>query len=124
LADEPMALGKQTREETRGAKAMEVTEVNIVSVKAVDGLVAFASCVINGQLYLGSMGVHRRLDGSGYRITYPTKRIGRRELNYYHPLSKEAGSAIEQAIVTKCNELFERSDDNYGRHSKTTANNQ
>lgn len=119
-----MALGKQAGKEVRGAKAMEVTEVNIVPVKAVDGLVAFASCVVNGQLYLGSMGVHRRLDGSGYRITYPTKRIGRRELNYYHPLSKEAGSAIEKAIVAKCNQLFERSDDDYGRHGKTTTDNQ
>lgn len=100
---------------------MEVTEVNIVPVKAVDGLVAFASCVVNGQLYLGSLGVHRRLDGSGYRITYPTKRLGRRELNYYHPLNKQTGNAIEQAIVAKCNELFERSDDDYGRYSKTTT---
>lgn len=103
---------------------MEVTEVNIVPVKATDGLVAFANCVINKQLYLGSLGVHRRLDGSGYRITYPTKNIGNRKLNYYHPLNKQVGSVIEQAIVAKCNELFERSDDTYGRHRKTTTNNQ
>ena len=103
---------------------MEVTEVNIVPVKAVDGLVAFASCVVNGQLYLGSLGVHRRLDGSGYRITYPTKRIGSRELNYFHPLNRQTDNAIEQAIVAKWNELFERSDEDYGRYRKTTADNQ
>lgn len=102
---------------------MIVNEVNIVPVKAIDGLVAFASCVVNGQLYIGSLGVHRRLDGAGYPITYPTKRIGTRELNYYHPLTKEAGSAIEQAIVNKCNELFERSDEHYGRYGKTADNN-
>ncbi|MCA9341552.1 septation protein SpoVG family protein [Candidatus Saccharibacteria bacterium] len=103
---------------------MEVTEVNIVPVKAIDGLVAFASCVVNGQLYLGSLGVRRRLDGSGYRITYPTKRIGSQELNYFHPLNRQTGNAIEQAIAAKCNELFERSDEDYGRHRKTTADNQ
>jgi stage V sporulation protein G len=102
---------------------MEVSEVNIVPIKAVDGLIAFASCVINGQLYLGSLGVHQRLDGTGYRITYPTKRIGTRELNYYHPLTKQAGSDIEQAITEKCRALFERSDEQYGRHSKTTDTN-
>lgn len=102
---------------------MEVSEVNIVPIKAVDGLVAFASCVVNGQLYLGSLGVHRRLDGTGYRITYPTKRVGARELNYYHPLNKQAGAVIEQAIVTKCRELFERSDEQYGRHRETTDTN-
>lgn len=98
---------------------MEVSEVHIVPIKAVDGLVAFASCVFNGQLYLGSLGVHRYLDGTGYRITYPTKRIGSRELNYYHPLNKVAGKAIEQAIIAKCDELFKESDEYHDRHRKT-----
>jgi len=100
---------------------MKVSEVNIIPIKSSDGLVGFASCVIDGQLYLGSLGIHRRLDGTGYRITYPTKRVGTRELNYFHPITKQAGSDIEQAIVDKCFVLFERSDENYGRHSQTTS---
>lgn len=99
---------------------MVVSEVNITPVKPTDGLVAFASCVIDGQLFIGSLGVHQRLDGTGYRITYPTKKVGSRQLNFYHPVTKKAGSLIEQAIVAKCNELFERSDETYGRHSKNT----
>jgi len=103
---------------------MTVSEVNITPVKPTDGLVAFASCVINGQLYLGSLGVHQRLDGTGYRITYPTKKVGIRQLNYFHPVTKEAGMVIEQAIAAKCVELFESSDEDYGRHRKTTHSNQ
>lgn len=103
---------------------MKVTEVSIVPIKAIDGLIAFASCVVNEQLYIGSIGIHRRLDGTGYRITYPTKRVGSRELNYYHPINKQTGSAIEQAIVVKCHELFERSDEQNGRYSKATHHNQ
>ena len=99
---------------------MTISEVNITPVKPTDGLVAFASCVIDGQLYLGSLGIHQRLDGTGYRITYPTKKVGSKRLNFYHPLTKGAGKLIEQAIVAKCNELFERSDEEYGRHSKNT----
>lgn len=99
---------------------MVVSEVSITPVKPTDGLVAFASCVLDGQLYIGSLGVHQRLDGSGYRITYPTKKIGSRQLNFYHPVTKEAGNLIEQAIIAKCVELFERSDETYGRHSKNT----
>lgn len=99
---------------------MKVNEVNIVPVKPVKGLVAFASCVVDQQLYIGSLGVHQLLDGSGYRITYPTKIIGSRQLNYYHPVTKDAGRLIEQAIIAKCIELFERSDEQNGRHSKTT----
>jgi DNA-binding cell septation regulator SpoVG len=101
---------------------MVVSEVNITPIKPVDGLVAFASCVIDGELYIGSIGVHKMLDGSGYRITYPTKKVGVRQLNYFYPITKDAGRQIEQAIVAKCMELFERSDEQNGRHSKTAHN--
>jgi DNA-binding cell septation regulator SpoVG len=102
---------------------MVVSEVNITPVKPTDGLIAFASCVIDEQLYIGSLGVHQRLDGTGYRITYPTKKVGSRQLNYYHPVTKDAGRVIEQAITAKCVELFERSDEQYGRHSKAIDTN-
>jgi DNA-binding cell septation regulator SpoVG len=101
---------------------MVVSEVNITPVKPTDGLIAFASCVIDGQLYIGSLGVHQRLDGTSYRITYPTQKIGSRQLNFYHPITKDAGRVIEQAIIAKCVEIFERSDEQYGRHSKDTHN--
>ena len=99
---------------------MRVSEVQVTPIKPSDGLVAFASCVLDEQLYIGSLGVHQRLDGTGYRLTYPAKKVGVRQLNYYHPLTKELGLEIEQAINAKCIELFERSDGQNGRHSQTT----
>lgn len=99
---------------------MIISEIQITPVKPADGLLAFASCVIDGQLYVSSLGVHGLLNGTGYRITYPTKRMGSRQLNYFHPVTKEAGKQIEQAVVAKCVELFERSDEQYDRHRKTT----
>lgn len=95
-----------------------VSEVQVTPIKAVDGLVAFASCVVGSQIFLGSLGVHKRLDGSGYRITYPTKKVGIRQLNYYHPITKEAGLAIEQAVIAKCVEIFEKSDEKNDRHNQ------
>lgn len=100
---------------------MIVSEVEIIPIKASEGLVAFATCVINGELFLGSLGVHKRLDGTGYRVTYPTKRLGLHELNYYHPLSKEAGLAIQNAVNARCIELFEKSDDTNDRHNQIAA---
>lgn len=102
---------------------MTIDEVNITPVKPNDSLVAFASCVINGRIYLGSIGVHKLLDGSGYRITYPSKKIGSHQLNFFHPVTKETGMLIERAITAKCVELFERSDERYDRHDKTTHTN-
>ena len=78
-----------------------ISEINIIPIKPQDGLVAFASIVL-GSLYLGSIAVHKQLDGSGYRITYPTKKIGQQQLNIYHPIDKVPGRVIEQAINTKC----------------------
>lgn len=99
---------------------MVVSEVNITPVKPHTGLVAFASCVIDDQLYLGSIGIHQYPFTDEYRITYPTKKIGNKQINYYHPINKEAGRLIEAAILAKCDELFKRSDETYDRHGKDT----
>lgn len=114
-----MESRQQKRKRVIGSHAMNISEVQITPIKPVEGLVAFASCVIDEWLYISSLGVHKRLDGSGYRITYPTKKIGVRQLNYFHPITKDAGLVIERAVVAKCRELFEKSDDHHGRHNQT-----
>lgn len=85
-----------------------VTEVQIVPVKPVDGLVAFASCVVDNKLLLSSIGVFTKLSG-GYRITFPTKKVGRDGLNVsvFNPINKEVCEAITQAILNKVSNLFE-----------------
>ena len=91
----------------------EVTEIEITPIKPKDGLVGFASVLINNELYLGSIGVHSRLDGSGYRITYPTKKVGDRNLNIYHPIDRDLSSAIETAICNKFKEVMEKCNDRH-----------
>ena len=85
---------------------MKITEINIIPIKPKEGLIGFASIVLDNCLYLGSMGVYSRLDGTGYRITYPTKPVSGRDLNIYHPISRELGKVIEEAITGKARELF------------------
>lgn len=91
---------------------MTITEVNIVPVKPQDGLVGFASLVVDGNIYLSSIAIYVKLDGS-YRLLYPTKKTGMRELNIYHPINWEASKIIERAVFEKCYEIFESS--NYGQ---------
>ena len=85
---------------------MKITEINIVPVKPNGGLIGFASIVLDNRLYLGSIGVYSRLDGIGYRITYPTKKVAEKNLNIYHPISRDLGKIIEEAITGKAQELF------------------
>lgn len=83
-----------------------VSEVQIFPVKPQDGLIAFASCVLDGAHYLGSIAIFTRLSG-GYRLVYPTKKIGNRQLHVHHPISREASEALEKAILKRTHALFD-----------------
>jgi len=85
---------------------MKITEIQIIPIKPKEGLVAFASIVVENSLYLGSLGVYTRLDGSGYRITYPTKKIGNKNINIYHPINKETSKAIEEAVISEAEKIL------------------
>lgn len=87
-----------------------ITEVNVTPIKPQDGLVAFASVVLNKSIYLSSIAVYTRPDGS-YRLLYPTKKLGERILNLFHPINREASKQIEAAIFKRCYEIFERNCD-------------
>ena len=85
---------------------MKITEIQIIPIKPREGLVAFASVVLENRLYLGFIGVYTRIDGTGYRITYPTKKIGNKDINIYHPINKETSKAIEEAITSKAEKIL------------------
>lgn len=87
---------------------MKVTEINIVPVKPRDGLIGFASIVIDNNLHLNSIAIYTKLDGT-YRLLYPTKTLGGRAINIFHPINRATSQEIERAIFEKCNEVFERS---------------
>jgi len=87
---------------------MKISEINIQLIKPVNGLVAFASVVLDDKIYLGSIGVHQRLDGTGYRLTYPTKKTGNRDFHIFHPIERNLGQQIEQAILNKVTTLLEK----------------
>lgn len=76
----------------------EISEIQFLPVKPRDGLIGFASLVLNNALYMSSIGVHVKIDGTGYRLTFPTKVVGSRQLNIYHPINANLSRLIEEAI--------------------------
>lgn len=92
-------------------RVMRISEINIVPIKPHDGLVGFANIVIDNKWFLSSIGIHTKLDG-GYRITYPTKLVGSRVMDIFHPINRETSKMVESAIIEKFNEIFERGNDN------------
>lgn len=84
---------------------MKITEVNVTPIKPNEGLIAFASVVIDESLFLSSIAVYTRPDGS-YRLLYPTKNLGERIVSLFHPIRRDTSKQIEAAIFKKCEEIF------------------
>lgn len=97
---------------------MKVTEINITPIKPRNGLVGFASCVLAESLYIGSIGIMSRPDGS-YRLTYPTKKVGSRDINLYHPITQKLGQEIEQHIIAQYENVMKGI--NHAGHSRADA---
>jgi DNA-binding cell septation regulator SpoVG len=94
---------------------MQVTEVDIAFVKPKDGLIGFASIVVDDQLYLSGIAIHQKLVGSGYRLTYPTRKVGEVQFSVFHPIRKPIGLAIEQAIFDKLKNVVRKHDARHDR---------
>jgi stage V sporulation protein G len=95
---------------------MRINEINIAPIKPQNGLVAFASFVLEDALYCGSVGIMTRPNG-GLRLVYPTKQVAGRQLNIFHPISFESGKFIEEAVIAKYEEVT-----NYGRNRHNHLN--
>ena len=97
---------------------MFVSEVSVMPVKPNNGLIAIASIVINDCIYLNSIAVYTKLNGS-YRLLYPTKQVGNKSVGYHYPINRPTSGLIEDAVFKKCSELFQGSSDD--RHGKNTS---
>ena len=88
---------------------LQISEVDILPVKPHKGLVAFGSCVVNQQLYLGNIAVHASPDGLSFRLVYPAKVLPNGKLiNIFHPINKAAAESIRIAIVGELSRLQKR----------------
>lgn len=85
---------------------MEINKIELIPIKSQSGLVAFAHLIIDNCFFIGSIGVHRKLDGSGYRLTYPTKKAGEAHIPLFHPTTPELSKKIEKEISNKAEQLF------------------
>ncbi len=94
----------------------EVSEVQITVIKPQNGLVGFGSFLLDGKLYLSSVGIHTKLNGSGYRITYPTKKVGEQNIQIFHPTTQELGQEIETAVLTRFKEVTESRNDRHDNY--------
>ncbi len=82
---------------------MNISEVKIQLIKPNNGLIGFASLVINNSIYLGSIGIYSRITG-GYRLTYP-KKDG---FDVFYPINNPTSKLIERAIFETLNKVLHK----------------
>jgi len=92
---------------------LSVSEIQIVPVKALNGLVGFASAVINNQFYVGNIAIYSAPSSKeGFRLVFPNKKLtSGRFVDCFHPISKDAGVLVTEAIVNSYKELMENFND-------------
>ena len=81
---------------------MKISEVEIVFVKPHNGLIAFANLVIDGDIYLSNIAIHKKLNSDGYRLTYPSKG----SFTVFYPINKKASLEIELVIFNKLKDVM------------------
>ncbi len=84
---------------------IKISEIQIIPIKPQEGLVGFASFVLNDSLYLGSIGILTRIEG-GFRLVYPTKKVGLRNISIFHPINKTFAESIEKEVVKRFEDVM------------------
>jgi len=85
-----------------------ISEIQIIPVKPKDGLVAFASCVVNNAFYIGNIAIYTSPSiQEGSRLVFPSKILPNgKEIHCVHPINKEAGEYISREIIKKLREII------------------
>lgn len=89
----------------------KVTEIQVTPVKPNNGLVGFASFVLHGEIYCGSVAIFTRPDGS-FRLVYPSRLVGSKQIQVFYPINRELGKEVSNAVISKFNDVV-----NNDRHS-------
>lgn len=100
---------------------MQISEVNIHLIKPQGGLIAFASLIVDDSLFLSGIGIHCKLDGCGYRLTYPTRKAGQQSFEVFHPINRATGMEIERAVFAALKDVLNRLDSDAGYDSADAA---
>lgn len=88
---------------------MEVSNVELIPVKAQQGLVCFANCILNDSLYIGNIAVFTKKDGSGFRCVYPTKKLANGiQIPIFNPINTKFGGFLEETISKHVYQLFQK----------------
>ena len=84
-----------------------ITEIELIPIRAKEGLTFFANCVLDGKYFVGNIAVFSRRDGSGFRCVYPTKKLSNgKQIPIFYPISSDVRNIIEEVINREARKLL------------------
>lgn len=75
-----------------------ITNVNFIPVTKRDGMLGFMNCLFDGKLYLSSIAVKMKEDGTIYLLC-PAKKYEDKNLQYFYPINAETYQSLLDAVV-------------------------
>jgi hypothetical protein len=88
---------------------ISLSEINIIPIKPREGHLGFASFVINGQFYVGNVGLHSTPSGN-IRLLYPEEILSNGKIICsFHPITKYAGLEITRQVTAQYNRILTNS---------------
>ena len=88
---------------------IKISEINIIPIKPQNGLIGFASCVINNALYIGDIAVYTSFNTHGYRLVFPDKILNNgKKIQCVHPINSKTTDIFTKAIVNKLENVTEK----------------
>jgi len=84
---------------------MDITKVQIKKINPKDGLIGFASFVIEDSLFVGNIGVFSRLNKDSFRLIFPEKKVNDKKIPIFYPLTTDFYYTLEDMVNKKIKEL-------------------
>lgn len=89
----------------------KITDIELIPIRAKDGLTFFASCVLDEKFFVGNLAIFTLRDGSGFRVVFPTKMLRNgQQIPIFYPINSEISSEIQQAISNEATKLLTPND--------------
>ena len=77
---------------------MEVTKIKIRKIIPKNGLVGFVSFVMDDCLFIGNIAIFNRLNQTTFRLVFPEKKIGDKNIQILYPVSSDLYFKLEQIV--------------------------
>lgn len=83
-----------------------ITDLDLIEVAPKGSLIGFANFVVERAFSVNGVAIHRRLNGNGIRLVYPSKKLNSgREISLIYPTNSEIYQMLESVIFEKYQQM-------------------